>query len=78
VAGIALQQALAFQVTANALRDGVRQLGEFIAGGRLDPAKPCTGPVGAVDVNTVQPCSELTVTKTTAGLYEPSAAPRSW
>jgi hypothetical protein len=48
------QLALAFQVTANPLGEGVRQLGEFIAGGRLDPAKPGTGPVGAVDVNTVQ------------------------
>jgi hypothetical protein len=40
VAGIAHQQALAFQVTANPLGDGMGQLGEFIAGWRLDPAKP--------------------------------------
>ena len=46
VAGITHQQALALQVTANPLGDGMGQLGEFIVGGRLDPAKPCTGSVG--------------------------------
>ena len=37
VAGIAHQQALALQVTGDAVNDGVRQLCEFIAGRRLDP-----------------------------------------
>jgi hypothetical protein len=30
------------------------ELGEFIAGWRLDPAKPQPGFVGTVDVNTIQ------------------------
>ena len=51
---IALQQTLAFQVMGNTPRNGMGELGEFIAGRRLDPAKPCTGSTGAVDVNTIQ------------------------
>ena len=53
VAGIAHQQALAFQVTANPLGDGMGQLSEFIIGWRFNPAKPC-GSVITADVHAVQ------------------------
>ena len=52
--GVPLQQALAFQVTGDAVGNGVCQMGEFITGWRLDPAKPHLGFIGAVDVNTIQ------------------------
>jgi len=54
VLGIAYQQSPALQVAGNALRNGMRQSGEFITGRRPYPAKPHTGPMGVVDVNTVQ------------------------
>ena len=38
VAGIAHQQALTLQIPGNALRNGMSELGEFIAGRRLNPA----------------------------------------
>ncbi len=53
VAGIAHQQALAFQVTANPLGDGTGQLGEFTIGWRFNPAKPC-GLVITANVHAVQ------------------------
>ncbi len=34
--------------------NGMSKLGELLAGRRLDPAKPHTGSVGVVDVNTIQ------------------------
>jgi hypothetical protein len=53
VLGIALQQALPFQKTAHALRDGERQLGEFLGGWYLDPAKPgCC--IGMIDIHPIQ------------------------
>ena len=52
--GIPLQQALALQVTGDTVRDGMRQLGEILAGWRPDPAKQSTGSMGAVAVNTIQ------------------------
>ena len=54
VPGIPLQQTLAFQVPGNAVGNGVCQMGEFITGWRLDPAKPHPGFIGAADVNTIQ------------------------
>ncbi len=39
VPGIPLQQALALQVTGDTVRDGVRQMSEFITGWRFYPAK---------------------------------------
>ena len=39
VVDIPHQQALAFQLTGNALGDGMGQLGEFIARRRFDPGK---------------------------------------
>jgi hypothetical protein len=50
---IALQQTLTFQVTGNPPRNGMGELCEFIAGRRLDPAKPRTGSMGTVDVSPV-------------------------
>jgi hypothetical protein len=40
VLGIPLQHALALQVTGDTVRDSVRQMGEFITGWRIYPAKP--------------------------------------
>ena len=37
--GIALQQSLPFKISADALCDALRQLGQLGARGRLDPAK---------------------------------------
>jgi len=47
------EKALALQVAGNAVSDGVGELGEFITGWCLDPAKPHPGSVGVVEVNTV-------------------------
>ncbi len=54
VTGITHQQALALQVTGNPVSDGLREVSEILAGGRLDPAKPCWRSMDAIDVDSVQ------------------------
>jgi hypothetical protein len=45
ILGIPLQQPLAFEKAGHALSNGMGKLGEFVAGRRLDPAKPRGGPL---------------------------------
>ena len=52
--GITFQQALALKVTGHAVGNGVRELCEFSARRRLEPAKPQPAPIGAADVHTIE------------------------
>ena len=54
VLGIALQQPLALQKSANALGNRMRQLGPFLIRWRLDPLKSCVGSVGAVCIDAIE------------------------
>ena len=54
VFGITHQPALALQIPGDALSDGMSELSEILAGWRLDPAKPRTGSMRAIDVDSIQ------------------------
>lgn len=54
VLNIVFQQSLALEKVADSACNVVRQLREFGAGGRLNPAKLCGGSVDTVDIDTVQ------------------------
>ena len=54
VVGIAFQQSLPFQATSNAVRDGVRQVGQLRTCRCLHPAKSHARSIRAIEVDTVQ------------------------
>jgi len=54
VLGIALQPILPFQVTADSVHQGMRQLRQFSAGGFIVPMKTGARTIGACDVHTIQ------------------------